>query len=366
MLKKALILSGIYWDETWQRHQQFAEYLASMGYKVYFVEHIISSVLTVKKLKELLKGAETINNSCNNPKSENIVLSSARFLMPQKGVFCLWNDMQSKKLLKEIGNEFDVVINYLPINTTRRLIEKINYKTLIYDCVRNFTGWTGCKYPKDIAKEEKMLCDRADSIFTDSFYLTDKIADMGYGDKVEQFYPVVNTKWLAGVVDKPVAEKITKVAYFGTYSSVHNDTEIYKCISEHKIEIHIWGSVPENLEFPYVDHGFKNNLEELSREITETCDAILIAYRGNMDGVIPAKLFQAISSNLPVFISSFYDSNKLSDYMYVFENKENLIQQIESFDSNEFIVRKQKNIEFLKDKDDVTQYVRFQSCVVKK
>ena len=365
-MKKALLLSGIYWDETWQRHQQFAEYLVSMGYKVYFVEHIVSSVLTVKKVKEMLIGAETVNLSSNNPRSENIVLCSIKSLPPQKRLFYIWNKNQVKKLIKEIGNQFDVVFNYLPINTTRYFLERIEYKTLIYDCVRNFTGWTGCQYPKDIGNEEEVLSNCADMVFTDSFYLTDKFRSMGCKDKVVQFFPVIDRKWQQGVANKPVSKQIVKVAYFGTFSTIHNDVEVYKALADAGFEIHFWGSVPLNLEFSYVDHGFKNNLAELSREITEKCDAIVIAYRGNMDGVIPAKLFQAIGSNLPVFISRFYDAEKLSEYMYVFSDKNDLIDQMRKFSPEDYSLKKEKNVKFLEDKGGETQYEQFKSVISQK
>lgn len=34
-MKKAMILAGISWSDTYQRHQQFAGYLLKMGYKVF-------------------------------------------------------------------------------------------------------------------------------------------------------------------------------------------------------------------------------------------------------------------------------------------------------------------------------------------
>ncbi len=365
-MKKALILSGIYWNETWQRHQQFAEYLAAMGYKVYFVEHIISSVLTAEKIKGIVKKAEAINITKENPRHKNIELCSVGYLTPQKGLFFLWNKLKNKKLVEEIGSDFDVVINYLPINTTRNLLEQIHCRTLVYDCVRNFTGWSGCQYPADIAHEELTLCEKANMIFTDSIFLTDKIKGLGYGQKVEQFFPVINESWIKGVVKNKEINEIKKVAYFGTFSKTHNNVEVYQALANAGIEIHIWGSVPSDLEFSYIDHGFKNNLEELSREITTICDAIVIAYSGNMDGVIPAKLCQAMGSKLPVFISDFYDSRKLAEYVFVFVGEDDLIHKIKSFDVNEYLPKYEAIVRFLEGKNEGAQYARFESVLSKK
>lgn len=68
-MKKALFLTGIYWDETFQRHQQFAEYLADNGYTVYFVEHIVSSKFKINTLLERI-----VNNAkvvFSNKKKQN-------------------------------------------------------------------------------------------------------------------------------------------------------------------------------------------------------------------------------------------------------------------------------------------------------
>ena len=57
----------------------------------------------------------------------------------------------------------------------------------------------------------------------------------------------------------------------------------------------------------------------------------------------------------------FYDAEKLAEYMYVFSDKSDLLKQIKSFSANDFVIKQQKNAEFLKDKDEVTQYGRFKS-----
>ncbi|EKF9172496.1 hypothetical protein O1B22_003582 [Vibrio cholerae] len=50
-----------------------------------------------------------------------------------------------------------------------------------------------------------------------------------------------------------------------------------------------------------------------------------------MDGVIPAKIVQSCMTGMPIFISSFYDSNLLSDYLYVYDNNEDLRGLLEGF-----------------------------------
>ena len=68
----------------------------------------------------------------------------------------------------------------------------------------------------------------------------------------------------------------------------------------------------------------------------EKSDAIIIPYKGNMNGVIPAKMFESLATFKPVYVSSFYDSNVLKKYIYVFENYDNLEYMIKNFNYNEF------------------------------
>lgn len=131
-MKKTLMLTGIYWDETLQRHQQFAEYLLLSGYQVFFVEHIISSKFTLNKTITGLLNYNKETFRKHNKKPENICTINPNFLFPT-GLFALINKYKTKKFLKEVGREFDLVFNYLPISTTRYIIEQISYHTLIYD-----------------------------------------------------------------------------------------------------------------------------------------------------------------------------------------------------------------------------------------
>ncbi len=50
MNKRVLILSGIPWNTTFQRHHKISLFLNSLGYEVIFVEKIPSSKFSINKL----------------------------------------------------------------------------------------------------------------------------------------------------------------------------------------------------------------------------------------------------------------------------------------------------------------------------
>lgn len=358
VMKRALILSGIYWNEPFQRHQQFAYYLNRMGYEVYFLERIMSSKFSVLKFwdvigRKLQKNAEYSNLKVNNELPKGVVPIDYRFINPEDGIFKIYNTRKINKFIAEYGNKFDVIINYLPINTTRMIIERLNYNFLVYDCVRNFSGWGS--YRKDILNEEKALIERSDIVFTDSFFLTDYMKQ--YNKQTIQFLPIANKRWIEGCQRKKI-QRIKHFAYFGSVEK-HIDIKILMDLAQKGFVIHIWGIKGVDLEFDHIDHGYESDLKKLSFQITSVADAIILPYRGNMDGVIPAKLLQCLSTYMPIYINEFYDSCYLKDYLYVYTDFQDLISLINSYNDSDEETRRDKIRIFLEDKDEMSQYDRF-------
>ncbi len=329
-IKKAVILSGISWNTTLQRHHIFSKYLKKMGYDVYFIESIPSSKFNISKLLYRVKAKFKKNKNKISNEKDGIKVINMKFINPHSGLFACYNNRKSKKLVKIVGTNVDLVINYLPINTTEFIIEKLSPKKNIYDCVRDFESWGG--YSKNVKNIERRIVERSDDVFVDSYYLKEKLFKNYNCRKIKQFLPTVDEKNYEILSQCKLPEKIIRILYFGAVSS-HVNIEILNKLSESGFEIHIVGEVDNNIKLnkDIINHGFMSDLNLLAKTIVENADAIIIPYKGNMNGVIPAKLMQSLSSGLPVFISDFYDSRVLSDYVYVFENMENLLSQIRSY-----------------------------------
>lgn len=343
-MKKILILSGINWNDTLQRHQRIAKFLANNNCQVYFIEDIMSSKFTIKKAWNKIFSKKD-NIKIQNKIFKNIKIYNKKYLNPH-GVFKYYNHIQVKKLLTEIGIEFEIIINYLPIETTNYILKKCKYKILIYDCVRDFQNWGG--YPKNIEKYEKILLEKANYILIDSYYLKDKIA-LKSSKSIIQILPTINLqeyKIYEKTYNRKI-DKIKKLTYFGTVGE-HIDIELLNYLAEY-FDVNIIGKIHNNIKISdkIKVYKFESNLIKLAEEIISISDALIIPYKGNLDGVIPAKLMQSLATGLPVFISKFYDSIVLNDKVYIFENKENLKKIIKEFDSKEFIQRKEKYKKFI-------------------
>lgn len=327
MKKKVLILAGIPWDTTIQRHHNISWFLEENNYDVYFVEKIPSSNFSFKKLKSALKNRA--NNKLEVP-SKGVKRYKTSFFNPHKGILKKYNKVKTKKIIKEVGNDFDIVITYLPINTTFLFLNEIKYKFLIYDCVRDFTNWGG--YSKDIAKIEEELSKKVDLILTDSYYLTNKYKNYKY--KTVQILPTIDTESVNILTKAIIKKQIKKIVYFGAVGQ-HINYNIFNKLSTLDYEVHIIGNVDldiqEKLSKKIVSHGFVNDLQELSRKIISIADAIIIPYKGDMNGVIPAKLMQCISTGLPIYINEFYDSLALDDLLYIYRDETELVKLLSQY-----------------------------------
>lgn len=339
-MKKALVLSGIYWNSSIQRHHVISKILVELGYEVYFIEAIPSSVFSLKKLLMRLKKLKKEKKE-KKVDSNGVIIKNYSFLNPIL-LFKFYNIYKINKLRKEIGEEVDLVINYLPISTTLEIIKRIKFKKVIYDCVRDFEVWGG--YPKNIMKLEDKVVKKSQFILVDSFYLNKKLISKYSNKKIVQILPTLDVKSyeILKKSSERKIEKIKRIVYFGSIAD-HLDIELLNNLSK-KYEIHIIGEIYSTkiLSNDIIIHEFQTNLIDLSNLIYSIADALIIPYLDRLDGVIPAKLMQCLATQLPIFINEFYDSLILQDYLYVYKNEENLCFQIENFEKLGYSQKKKK------------------------
>lgn len=359
-MKKALILSGIPWNTTIQRHHKMAFFLSDLNYEVYFIESIPSSKFTFKKLyQKISRKFNKSNNANKNVSNKSINIVNKRFINPMKGLFWILNKYQADNLLEDIGNEFDIVINYIPVNTSLYISEHINVEKYIYDCVRDFSNWGG--YTEDILKIENQIANMSDLILVDSYYLLNKIRNNYPKKDVLQILPTVDKALISTLKKSEASKKIKNILYFGSVGD-HIDVNTLNRLSIQEYNIHIIGEVYPGIKLneDIIYHGFVNDLNELAKLIIQNSDAIIIPYKGNMNGVIPAKLMQCIATGLPVFINEFYDSDILRDYLYVYKNYSDLLYKIENFNIASHDKIRNKMMDFLKENSEENQFLKLQ------
>lgn len=353
MNKKILILSGISWTDTIQRHQRIANYLAKSGNEIIFIENIVSSKFSFKKIIEkirikLIENKNKKKDKKIQKKDKKIQVYDMKVLNPQR-IFQMYNHLKVRKLLKKIGNKYDVILNYLPIETTDYIIGKCNYNSLIYDCVRDFSNWGG--YPQNLKTYEEKLLKKSDFILTDSYYLKNKLLKkIENKNKLIQILPTLSIEEYEIYKEsfKRETRRIQALTYFGSVNN-HIDVELLNELSKN-YKVNIIGKIENNIKISDKIKIFKftSNLEELAQTILNISDAIIIPYKGNMDGVIPAKLIQSLATGLPIYINDFYDSQVLKEHLYIYEKIIDLKELIEKFDEKEFEKKRNKNKQLVK------------------
>ena len=322
--KKALVLPGVTWDDTYQRHHLIAETLAKFGYNVTFVSGIPSSKFSFKKLLQKIISNKNSNKQKNRI-VENVESVSLRLLWPGWYI----TDFYNKKVIADFcanNSDFDLVVCYLPVQTTISFLDCITCKQIIYDCVRDFEGWGG--YPRSVRRIEDEIISRSTWTFCDSYYLQNKLSDKIDRDKIFQIplYFPDNLK----IYDIKKIDSIKNIAYIGTISE-STDMQVIENLLGLGYTINLYGfkSINTKEHERFIDKGYFSDISLLTTVVRDENDAIIIPYQGNMNGVIPAKLSICLSLGLPVFINSFYDSDRLSDRLFVYNDIKQLAEMIE-------------------------------------
>lgn len=325
-MKKILILSGISWNSTKQRHHIIAEILSQNGYNVTFFENIKSSKFTLSKLFSffLKKIKNKIINRSSNENLNNINLISS-FNFP----VYFFNDLLFKYTKNKLESKYDIIFCYVPSGFSFSIINNIEHDLLIYDCVRSFSDWESTA--TSVIKYEKKIIEKMNLMFVDSFYLKDKFSECS----PIQLLPFVDESNIKPKIGK--MGKIGKISYFGSFSE-HLDIDLINYLLDSGLIINFFGKNEIGYKHHnFIEYGYISSESILMEKIKENSDAIIIPYKGNMDGVIPAKLIQSISTGLPVFCSSFYDSRYLDEYIYLYNDKKHLKQIIDNFVFNDLV-----------------------------
>jgi hypothetical protein len=139
---------------------------------------------------------------------------------------------------------------------------------------------------------------------------------------------------------------IKNITYVGQISD-HIDINVLKALKDAGYVIHHFGNSTLKTTDIVISHGFMSSPTELAKSILDHSDALIIPYKGNMDGVIPAKLFECLATGLPVFVSSFYDARKLNHMLYVYDDINDLAGLVGAYSASEQQLRNARSGEYL-------------------
>ena len=229
---------------------------------------------------------------------------------------------------------------------------------VIYDCMDAHSYFVeNEKQNNKLLKEEKLLCDKANYIFTSSEYLKDYINQKyQITKKVFIIRNAYNSK-----MDVKSKVKMTKlevgrnIVYFGTISDWFDYNLICESTKEIKINYYLFGPISTKNSFPKNDNIFfegtleHNELAERSKE----ADALIMPFvvDEKIKAVDPVKLYEYINLDKCI-ISVWYPELVIFEpfvYFYkTYEEYKNLIFYLDKIDFPKKYSEEQK-IAFLKE-----------------
>ena len=341
-MKKALILSGIAWDSPWQRHQILSTFLACKGYEVDFVESVKSASLKLTKVINKIK-ENSNKRGFSKRNQKHFYVNLIKSINPPAGIMCL-DVFFARKAVESLRYDYDLVVVYIPRSYTLEILSGIKYKRLIYDCVRDFEHWGG--YCNDIIVSERILLKKADNVFCDSYWLKDKLKEYN----PIQILPTIPSDLKIANINSFKVKVITSVVYFGTFSN-HVCADTLEFLNSFGIKVGFIGQQNSLVPKCVKNHDYIPEQNKLVNYISNNFDAVIIPYKGNMDGVIPSKILLALTTGKPVIISRFHDSMVLantpgfSESVYVYDRFEDIldiIRLIEVKPCNNYLIRYEK------------------------
>ncbi len=310
-----ICISSIDWDFLWQRHQEIMSAFAKNGNRVLFIENTGVRVPRFGDIPRLKKRVINWIKSIRGFREEtaNLYIYSPILLpFPYSG-FARWLNrhiiMPPLKRWMEIMRFYDPIIwTYLPNAISLDIIDSIEKKLLVYDCVANFEELAD--NPGKIHKTETKLIKESDIIFAQGKMLMEKCAR--YNNNVHIFSGGVSSGMFSGPMLSetiPVDIKEIKRPIIGYAGGIHKhiDFELIKFIANTHPEWSIVMIGPAQTDVSAIKNLAnvfllgKKDFHILPYYLAQF-DAALIPYLNNKytDTVFPTKVNEYFALGKPV------------------------------------------------------------------
>lgn len=362
-----IILSGIDWNFSWQRHQILATYFAKKGFRVNFVN---STMVKNPDLKHFLK---RLKRKFSNKKNKDYdLLNNLKVIRPliMPSTNTIFRIINNKILLKRLLKKFDslllqspIIICYIPNQTTLDIINHIKPSLVIYDCVSNYTSLKGI--PKDTQNIEDELIEKSDIVTADSDYLIKKLK--AKRNEVVQIMPGVDYELFSHANIGPV-KKIKKICYFGGIREDTIDIDLLFNLTNKLKNFEFLFVGPVNSDIP----DFPANCKfvgkvphsELPLKIKHY-DCILLPYKINdfTQGVIPSKFYEAFATGKPIIATPLDNFMPYKDIIILAQNVEEFVNAIENIEMYESDNKFKKRISVAKENSWEKQCCRFLNLI---
>jgi glycosyltransferase involved in cell wall biosynthesis len=322
-----VILAGVRWDFLWQRHQTLATLFADAGYPTVFVETTGLSALRSSRAtpRKVLSRVHHSLSKTGRPKGrKNLTVYAPLTAPPAPKAFAWANErFFVPRVLRDLGKTVrsrPLVVAYPPTRTTLDVISGLDPRLVLYDCSDDYEQFPGV--PRNIARTERELLLRADLVSCTSQHLLEKARRI----RPDAFLsgPAVDYARFAVLQDRPPAQEIDTVCFFGDATRERVDFEAFEAIAGAGFDLRIVGGLDrvgkKLLEVPGVDYRGEVPHAELPGALAGV-DAFVLPYKVNAltRAISPAKTYECLAAGRPVVAAPLPAMEELGEYVYLAE-----------------------------------------------
>jgi hypothetical protein len=303
------------WDGLHCQSHIIALNYAKMGYNVFYINRTLQRFPNINHLVRRLKKSTklgTVNTYKDKPENINVI---TLWLGPPFKWMRKINQILIKFGLRKIDNKVSLFLTYVPSFNSIDLSNYLKPKKTAYVCYHNFDADTVIK---DLLLAEKEVINKADYLFADSLFLKERILKLSNRKKVYRSMPGVYFDLFHKAYRGDEAIKKFTLYYFGCIKN-DLDFDLYKQLANYVkiifvgvIDPSVKNLIPINIELrPPVSN------KELPKTLFDA-DIIGLFYRDCpfVRGIIPAKLFECISTCKPILISGLEEAKPYEDIIY--------------------------------------------------
>ena len=324
---RVVIISNNDWDGLWYQRQQFASMYAASGHEVLYINKTLQRTPRLKDFWErfFCKSYET--KIISNIIPENVTLKYIYTLPPYKWINTINRLVVKFALRGTKWKDCSLLITYIPTYSALDIIEEIMPRKWAYVNVHNYNA---DKVVSDLLKSERVVCQRASHLFGDSLFNINRLKNIS-NKVVYDSQPGVNST-------------IFKKAHRGDEANVANSIYYFGGIGEH-LNIDLYNELSYSYEVVFIG---KFNSERIKKRLSDRirivpsvsneelpvilrhADVLGLFYEKNsyVDAVIPAKIYECISTLKPVIVSGMNEMQSLKNALYIVGPKVEEVKQV--------------------------------------
>ncbi|NMC99441.1 MAG: glycosyltransferase family 1 protein [Bacteroidales bacterium] len=360
------IISTNNWNGFWFQRQEFACRFAQEGYRVFYINKIPQRIPSFKSLIRFIK-TKIQNDTIKNDIPKNVIVLTP-FFLPPLFIFKVINYVFALLFVYSIKSKFKIknlfFITYQPSYIVLHMISQLKPDKIIYVNTHNYNSDPTC--PKILFQSEQILVSLSHVLLADSLYNQKRLEKCNPSIPVGRAMPGVNISHFLRSYRGDEIERKKTIYFFGDIGK-HLDIELYNKAAE-EFKVYLIGII--NNEIAHLISSKITILPPVSPsnlpDILRGADILTIWYKKSdyVDGILPAKFFECLATQKPLFISGLNEALLYSDAVYNIDGSyihfKEIIRNLENLET---IEKREKRIRYAKEADWSVRYNQFKSNI---